>query len=165
MSLFSVPGSGVRIGRFVFGLVLLFVCVCFLCSSVPLAFWFLVALLFFGGGGGLVFMLVVHLFVDLCRFFSCFWCHGFGGGGWGGWSLCLSCICLLICVVFSLPSGVKGWLRLLLVVLPGLFCLPFRIGLQFPDLQDTLEAKVSVPVPVPAPPTYPPPSLRSRLVP
>ena len=80
MSLFSVPGSGVRIGRFVFGLVLLFVCVCFLCSSVPLAFWFLVALLFFGevGGGirGLVFMLVVHLFVDLCRFFSSFWCHG-----------------------------------------------------------------------------------------
>ena len=45
-------------------------------------------------------------------------------------SLCLSCICLLvthrlICVTFSLPPGVGGWLRLLLVTLPGLFCLPF----------------------------------------
>ena len=26
---------------------------------------------------------------------------------------------------FSLPPGVGGWLRLLLVALPGLFCLPF----------------------------------------
>ena len=25
---------------------------------------------------------------------------------------------------FSLPPGVRGWLRLLLVALPGLFCLP-----------------------------------------
>ena len=46
------------------------------------------------------------------------------------WSLCLSFICLLamhtlICVTFSLPPGVGGWLRLLLVALPGLFCLPF----------------------------------------
>ena len=44
--------------------------------------------------------------------------------------MCLSCICLLvmhtlICVTFSLPPGVRGWLRLLLVALPGLFCLPF----------------------------------------
>ena len=31
----------------------------------------------------------------------------------------------LICVTFSLPPGVRGWLRLLLVTLPGLFCLPF----------------------------------------
>ena len=31
----------------------------------------------------------------------------------------------LICVTFSLPPGVEGWLRLLLVALPGLFCLPF----------------------------------------
>ena len=42
----------------------------------------------------------------------------------------LSCICLLamhtlICVTFSLPPGVGGWLQLLLVALPGLFCLPF----------------------------------------
>ena len=34
-------------------------------------------------------------------------------GGRGSWSLCLSCICLLamhtlICVTFSLPSGVRG---------------------------------------------------------
>ena len=33
----------------------------------------------------------------------------------------------LICVTFSLPSGVGGWLRLLLVVLPGLFFLPLFI--------------------------------------
>ena len=44
--------------------------------------------------------------------------------------MCLSCICLLamhtlIWVTFSLPPGVRGWLRLLLVALPGLFCLPF----------------------------------------
>ena len=31
----------------------------------------------------------------------------------------------LICITFSLPPGVGGWLRLLLVALPGLFCLPF----------------------------------------
>ena len=31
----------------------------------------------------------------------------------------------LICVIFSLPPGVGGWLRLLLVSLPGLFYLPF----------------------------------------
>ena len=44
--------------------------------------------------------------------------------------MCLSCICLLamhtlICVTLSLPPGIRGWLRLLLVALPGLFCLPF----------------------------------------
>ena len=31
----------------------------------------------------------------------------------------------LIFVTFSLPPGVGVWLRLLLVALPGLFCLPF----------------------------------------
>ena len=46
--------------------------------------------------------------------------------------MCLSCICLLamhtlICVTFSLPLGVRGWLRLLLVALARLFCLPFII--------------------------------------
>ena len=50
--------------------------------------------------------------------------------GRGGWSLWLSCICFLamrtcICVTFLLPPGIRGWLRLLLVALPGLFCLPF----------------------------------------
>ena len=30
-----------------------------------------------------------------------------------------------ICAIFSLPPGVGGWLRFLLVALPGLFCLPF----------------------------------------
>ena len=45
--------------------------------------------------------------------------------GRGSWSLCLSCICLLavhtlICVTFSLPPGVGGWLRLLLVPFPDL---------------------------------------------
>ena len=29
-----------------------------------------------------------------------------------------------ICVTLSLPPGVRGWLRLLLVVFPGFFCLP-----------------------------------------
>ena len=50
--------------------------------------------------------------------------------GRGSWSLCLSFICLLamhtlVCVTFYLPNGVRGWLRLLLLALPGLFCLPF----------------------------------------
>ena len=50
--------------------------------------------------------------------------------GRGSCSLCASCMCLLamhtlICVTFSLPPGVRGWLRLLLVVLPGLFCVHF----------------------------------------
>ena len=39
---------------------------------------------------------------------------------------------------FSLPSGVRGWLRLLLVALPGLFCLPFSTILQRGHLQLTL---------------------------
>ena len=33
----------------------------------------------------------------------------------------------LICVIFSLPPRIRGWLRLLLVALPGLFCLPFCV--------------------------------------
>ena len=33
-------------------------------------------------------------------------------------------------VTFSLPPGVRGWLRLLLVAVPGLFCLPFSSGNQ-----------------------------------
>ena len=54
----------------------------------------------------------------------------FGWGGVGGASLCLSCICLLavralICATFSVPPGVVGWLRLLLMALCGLFYLPF----------------------------------------
>ena len=32
---------------------------------------------------------------------------------------------MLICVTFSLLPGVRGWLGLLLVALPGLFYLPF----------------------------------------
>ena len=44
--------------------------------------------------------------------------------------MCLSCICLLamntlICVTFSLPPDVGGWLRLLLVAVLRLFCLRF----------------------------------------
>ena len=70
----------------------------------------------------------------LALLFMCFFCPfsiliallGEEGAG-----LC-SCICLLamhtlICVTFSLPPGVGGWLRLLLVALAGLFCLPFFI--------------------------------------
>ena len=34
-------------------------------------------------------------------------------------------ILTLICVTLSLPPGVRGWLRLLLVALPGFFFLPF----------------------------------------
>ena len=34
-------------------------------------------------------------------------------------------MCALICVAFSLPPGVRGWLRPLLVALPGLFSLYF----------------------------------------
>ena len=49
--------------------------------------------------------------------------------------ICLSCICLLamhtlICVTFSLPPGVGGWIRFQLVALPGLFCLPFCVSLS-----------------------------------
>ena len=49
--------------------------------------------------------------------------------------MCLSCICLLamrtlICVTFSLPPGVGGWLWLLLEVLPELFGLSFCICLK-----------------------------------
>ena len=36
--------------------------------------------------------------------------------------------CTVICVTFSLPPGVRGWLRLLLVALPGLFGLSFFIA-------------------------------------
>ena len=55
--------------------------------------------------------------------------------GRGSWSLCLSCDCLLtmytlICVIFSLPPGVRGWLGLLLVALPGPFCLPFCLKID-----------------------------------
>ena len=45
----------------------------------------------------------------------------------------LSCICLLamhtlICLTFSLPPGVRAWLRRLLVALSGVFCLPCYMG-------------------------------------
>ena len=46
-------------------------------------------------------------------------------------------------VTFSLPPGVRGWLRLLLVVLPGLFCWPFSIFLEFCPLQLISEIIVS----------------------
>ena len=46
--------------------------------------------------------------------------------------MCLSYICLLaihtlICVTFSLPPGAGGWLRLLLVALPGLFTILVKV--------------------------------------
>ena len=64
----------------------------------------------------------------VCMFLLSFWLDGEMGGGW---YLCLSCICelavrALVCVTVSLPPGVRDWLRLLLVALLGLFCLPFR---------------------------------------
>ena len=57
------------------------------------------------------------------------------GLGRGSWSLCSSCKCLLamhtlFCVTYSLPPGVEGWLRLLLVAIPGLFCLPLPCSLS-----------------------------------
>ena len=63
-------------------------------------------------------------------FLLSFWHFDHLAWGRGSWSLCLSCICLLamhtlICVTVSLPAGISGWLRLLLVALPVLFCLPF----------------------------------------
>ena len=63
-------------------------------------------------------------------FLLSFWYFDHLAWGRGSWSLCLSCICLLvmhtlICVTLSLPPGARGWLRLLLLVFPGLFCLPF----------------------------------------
>ena len=70
--------------------------------------------------------------------------------------MCLSCICLLtmhtlICVTFSLPAGIGGWLRLLLVALPGLFCLPFflwiRISKVFTPLdQNTFIGVCNIPL-------------------
>ena len=47
--------------------------------------------------------------------------------GRGSWSLCICLLAMhtLICDTFSLPPGVRGWLRLLLVAPPGLFCLQF----------------------------------------
>ena len=74
---------------------------------------------------------LVHLFVYVILLSFSHFDHLAWGGG--SWSLCLSCICLLVvltlvCVGFSLPPGVRGWLRLLLVDLPGLFCLPFLVG-------------------------------------
>ena len=44
--------------------------------------------------------------------------------GRGSWSVCFSCICLFVRVSFchfSLPFGVGGWLRFVIVALHGLF--------------------------------------------
>ena len=48
-------------------------------------------------------MLIVHLFVSYAHVDLC---------------------------IFSLPPGVRGWQRLLLVALPGLFCLLFSMYLS-----------------------------------
>ena len=47
----------------------------------------------------------------------------------------------LICVTFSLPPGVRAWMRLLLVVLPGHFSLPFC--LEIPRYYIPNEIKVT----------------------
>ena len=70
---------------------------CLCVSSVLLAFWSPCL-----GKRGLVFVLIVQLFVSFAHV-------------------------NLIFVTFSLPPCVRGWLRPLLVALPGLFCLPFYI--------------------------------------
>ena len=49
----------------------------------------------------------------------------------------------LICVTFSLHPAVGGWLRLLPVALPGIFCLSFRDSwAQFVGFQDFNKKKV-----------------------
>ena len=52
-----------------------------------------------------------------------------GGGAGAGLCVCRAFVCWLSArwsmSLFSLPPGVGGWLRLLLVALPGLFYLPF----------------------------------------
>ena len=63
--------------------------------------------------------------------------------GRGSCSLCASCMCLLamhtlICVTFSLPSGVRDWLRLLLVVRPGLSCVHFSNTYGFELLMESV---------------------------
>ena len=68
-------------------------------------------------------------------FLLSFWHCDHLAWGRGSGSLCLSCICLLamhtlICFTFSLPPIVWSWLRLLLVALPGLFCLPFFLNVS-----------------------------------
>ena len=101
-------------------------------AMVPMLFLFCVALYFTLRGAS---CLVLPWSLSMCFFcpfsilITLFWVRG-------NWSLCLSCICLLamhtlIRVTFSLPSGVMGWLRLLLVALPGLLCLPFLNCLNF----------------------------------
>ena len=49
----------------------------------------------------------------------------------------------LICVTFSLPPGVRGWLRFLLVALPGFFCLPFFVIIKL-FLRTTCLDEVSI---------------------
>ena len=77
-------------------------------------------------------MLIVHLFVsyahvNLSHIFSSSWCRGLAAASACGssWTILFTFMHTLICVTFSLPPGIGGWLRLLLVDLPGLFCLPF----------------------------------------
>ena len=66
-----------------------------------------------------------------CSLSMCFFCPFsilitlLGEEGAGLCAYCLLAMHTLICVTFSLPPGVGGWLRLLLVALPGLLCLPF----------------------------------------
>ena len=60
--------------------------------------------------------------------------------------MCLLAMHTSVCVTFSLPPGVRGWLRLLLVALPGLFCLPFSSN-KFRLLNTNSFLGVGYPVP------------------
>ena len=68
---------------------------------------------------GLALLFVYVFLLSFSHFDHLAWRRGSG-------SLCLSCICLLamhrlICVTLSLPAGVRGWLRFVIVALPGFF--------------------------------------------
>ena len=51
--------------------------------------------------------------------------------------------CVGLCL-FPLPLGVRDWLRLVIVALPGLFFLPFSYDLVFFRFEYTCAAKVLI---------------------
>ena len=68
-----------------------------------------------------------------------FWSPCLGRGGRAGLCACRAFVCWLCSrwsvSFFSLPPGVGGWQRLLLVTLPGMFCLPFLYGVKGTSLR------------------------------
>ena len=72
---------------------------------------------------------LLFVYVFFCHFSISITLLGEEGAGLCAYRafVCLLAMHTLICVTFSLPPGVGGWLRLLLVTLPGLFYLPFWV--------------------------------------